>query len=111
MEWSPPSTTGRTPDSASGRNASAICAVVRSALPGVTPTSPQSTTDRRANTSTSCAGRYGRRSAEAERMASGPKRGPERKLVAVSKGTPTIAASTPSSSRTCGQRAKVRIPV
>ena len=40
------------------------------------------------------AGWYGRRSAEAERIASGPKRAPARKLVAVSNGIPIAAAST-----------------
>ena len=73
--------------------------------------SPQSTTDCVANTSTSSAGWYGRSSADADRIASGPNRVPARKLVAVSNGTPTTATSTPSTARTCGQRANVRMPV
>jgi len=60
--------------------------------------------------STSCSGLYGRRSEDAERIASGPKRAPERKLVAVSNGSPSTAASTPSRSVTYGSRMKVRMP-
>ena len=53
----------------------------------------------RANTSTSSGGWYGRSPIEAPRIASGPKRAPGRRLVAVSNGTPTTATSTPSGSR------------
>ena len=60
--------------------------------------------------SMSCSALYGRRSAEAARIASGPKRAPARKLVAVSNGRPTTAKSTSSMSVTCGSRMKVRIP-
>lgn len=35
---------------------------------------------------------------------------PDLKLVAVSNGTPTAAASTPARSVTCGSRMNVRIP-
>ena len=44
-------------------------------------------------------------------MPAGPKRAPGRIEVAVSNGTPTIAASTPAGSVTCGARANVRMPV
>ena len=44
-------------------------------------------------------------------MPSGPKRAPTRKVVAVSKGAPTIAASLFSRSRTFGNRMKVRTPL
>jgi hypothetical protein len=79
-------------------------------LPGVTSRSPQSTSDWLANTSTSSGGCHGRSSSDAARIASGPKRAPGRKLVAVSNGTPTTAASTPSGSVRCGSRANVRTP-
>ena len=82
------------------------------ALPGVSSRSPQSD-DREARRTRPrrAAGGRAAGSAEAERIASGPNRAPGRKLVAVSNGTPTTATSTPSSSVTCGQRAKVRTPV
>ena len=45
-------------------------------------------------------------------MPAGPKRAPGRIEVAVSKGTPTTAASTPSAvGAACGHRANVRMPV
>ena len=44
-------------------------------------------------------------------MPAGPKRAPGRIEVAVSNGTPTIAASTPSADSTYGARANVRMPV
>jgi hypothetical protein len=44
-------------------------------------------------------------------MPAGPNRAPGRIDVAVSNGTPMIAASTPSADATCGARANVRIPV
>ncbi len=78
--------------------------------PGATGTSPQSTTPSASSRSSPKAGWYGRSSAEADRIASGPNRGPGRKLVPVSNGIPTAAASTPSSSVTCGSRMKVLIP-
>ncbi len=56
----------------------AIWSSVLTAFPGVTARSPQSTTDRRSNTFTRCAGLYGRRSVEALRIPSGPKRAPGR---------------------------------
>ena len=62
-----------------------------------------------------CTGWYGRTSADAERIASGPKRAPGLKLVAVSNGAPSTAALTRSSrgaaaSGTCGRLANVRTP-
>ena len=99
------------PAATSGRSPSWICAAVFSALPGVTARSPQSTSDWLANTSMPSGGCHGRSSSEAARIASGPKRAPGRKLVAVSNGTPTTAASTPSGAVTCGNRANVRTPV
>jgi len=45
-------------------------------------------------------------------MPAGPKRAPGRIEVAVSKGTPITAASTPSAvGAACGHRANVRMPV
>jgi len=112
MKWSPPRTSGVTPARTTGSSCSAICAAVRSALPGVTSTSPASTTERVAKTSTGCTGCHGRRSSEASRIPAGPKRAPGRIDVAVSNGTPMTAASTPSAvAAACGQRANVRMPV
>ena len=87
----PPSTIAVAPAATSGRSPSAICAIVRSALPAVTGRSPASTTERPAKTSTPWTVWNGRSANDADRIASGPKRGPGRKLVPVSNGTPTIA--------------------
>ena len=59
---------------------------------------------------TSRTGWYGRSSADADRIPSGPKRAPVRKVVAVSNGIPTTAASTPASSTTWGSRMNVLMP-
>src|SRR5947208_10715934 len=67
-------------------------------------------TESASRTSIARAGWYGRSSTDAERIASGPKRAPGRKLVAVSNGTPTAAASTSARSVTCGSRMNVRTP-
>jgi len=79
---------------------------------GVTSRSPPSTTESEPKTSISCTGCHGRSSSEASRMPAGPKRAPGRIEVAVSKGTPITAASTPSAvGAACGHRANVRMPV
>jgi hypothetical protein len=111
-EWSPPSTIGTTPARTTGSSCSAICAAVRSALPGVTVRSPASTTESAPKTSISFTGCHGRSSSDASRIPAGPNRAPGRMDVAVSNGMPSTAASTPSNvSETWGQRANVRMPV
>jgi len=50
-------------------------------------------------------------SAEAARIALGPKRPPARNETPVSNGEPMMATSTSSSVRTWGSRANVRMPV
>ena len=99
------------PAASTGARPAAICAAVRSALPGVTSRSPPSTTESAAKTSMASSGCQGRSSWLCSRIAAGPKRAPARKLVAVSNGTPSTATSAPAQSVTFGQRAKVRTPV
>ena len=74
--------------------------------------SPRSTIESVSNTLTRWAVFHGRSSIDASRIPAGPKRAPGRIVVAVSNGTPMMAASTSvRSSGTCGKRANVRMPV
>ena len=92
-----------------GSSCAAICSAVRSALPGVVCRSPRSAMRARRRRRPSWAGLNGRSSSDASRIPAGPKRAPGRIDVAVSKGTPSTAASTPSGESTAAP-AEARMP-
>ena len=97
IEWSPPSTTGRTPAATTCATVASIAACETSTSAGMTGASPKSTTRRAENAST-LASRCAPGGELAPRIARGASRAPGRSDTRSSIGAPTTATSKPASS-------------